>query len=180
MGLRFTINKRNAFEIENIFRLLEEERIPRVCFYHLVYAGRGSQLLEEALPLQESRQIVDTIIDLTRDLYQRGLEKEVLTVDNHCDGPYVYLRMKRENHPRTEDVWQLLQYNGGNSSGIGIGCVSWDGSVYADQFWRHYAFGNVRERRFSDIWMDRSDPVDGQTERSQAISEGPLAPNVGG
>lgn len=159
VGLRFTINKRNAFEIEHIFRLLEEEQIPRVCFYHLVYAGRGTNLIDEALPLEKTREIVDKIIDLTHDLFQRGLPKEVLTVDNHCDGPYVYLRMLKEQNPRAADVLQLLQYNGGNSSGIGIGCVSWDGSVHPDQFWRHYSFGNVRERKFSEIWTDTSEPL---------------------
>ena len=49
--------------------------------------------------------------------------------------------------------------NQGNSSGIGIGCVSWDGAVHADQFWRHYSFGNVRERPFSEIWTDLSDEI---------------------
>jgi len=49
--------------------------------------------------------------------------------------------------------------NEGNSSGRGIGCVSWDGQVHADQFWRHHSFGNVRERPFSEIWTDMSDPL---------------------
>jgi len=40
VGLRFTINKANVGEIPRIFDLLEEKDIPRVCFYHLVYAGR--------------------------------------------------------------------------------------------------------------------------------------------
>ncbi|MCC6110027.1 MAG: SPASM domain-containing protein, partial [Denitrobacterium sp.] len=44
----------------------------------------------------------------------------------------------------------------GNSSGNGIACVSWDGEVYADQFWRHYSFGNVKDRPFSEIWSDTS------------------------
>ena len=44
VGLRFTINKRNAGEIPGIFKLLEDLEIPRVCFYHLVYSGRGSQI----------------------------------------------------------------------------------------------------------------------------------------
>src|SRR4030042_2577021 len=34
-GVRFTINRRNAQDIPGIFRLLVEEDIPRVCFYHL-------------------------------------------------------------------------------------------------------------------------------------------------
>ncbi len=162
VGLRFTINKRNASEIGKIFQLLEIEEIPRVCFYHLVYSGRGSELIEEDLSLEQTRQVLDQIIDLTDDLHKRGMPKEALTVDNHCDGPYVYLRMLKENHPRAADVLQLLQYNGGNSSGIGIGSVSWDGSVYADQFWRYHSFGNVRQRPFSEIWTDTSEPLMGK------------------
>jgi len=158
VGLRFTINKRNAGDIPDIFRLLEEENIPRVCFYHLVYTGRGSKLIKEDLRHDQTRQVVDQIIDLTADLHQRGLPKEVLTVDNHADGPYLYVRMKREHHPRADDVLELLKMNGGNSSGNGIGCVSWDGEIYADQFWRHKSFGNIREQTFSQVWTG-SDPL---------------------
>jgi len=159
VGLRFTINKRNAADIPGIFKLLEEEDIPRVCFYHLVYAGRGSKLVEEDLGHEETRRVVDQIIDLTDDLHRRGKPKEVLTVDNHADGVYLYLRLLKEDPQRAAKVLELLQMNGGNSSGNGIGCVSWDGEIYADQFWRHYSFGNVRERKFSEVWTDFSNPV---------------------
>jgi len=159
VGLRFTINKLNANQIPEIFTLLEEMDIPRVCFYHLVYAGRGSDLIKIDLSHEESRQAVDLIIDLTKQLHDRDHPKEVLTVDNHADGPYLYLRLLKENSERAREVLELLKMNEGNSSGIGIGCVSWDGEVYADQFWRHYSFGNIRNRPFSEIWTDTSDPL---------------------
>jgi len=159
VGLRFTMNRRNAAEIPAIFDLLESHDIPRVCFYHLVYAGRGSKLMEDDLTHEETRRAVDLIIDRTADLHRRGKPKEVLTVDNHADGPYVYLRMVREGSPRAPDVLKLLEMNEGNNSGRGIGCVSWDGQVHADQFWRHYAFGNIRQRPFSAIWTDLSNPL---------------------
>jgi radical SAM protein with 4Fe4S-binding SPASM domain len=78
----------------------------------------------------------------------------VLTVDNHADGPYIYLRLLRENPELAEKVWRLLQYNEGNNSGRGIGCISWDGRVHPDQFWREHVLGNVLERPFSEIWVD--------------------------
>ena len=159
VGLRFTINKMNVKEIPGIFKLLEEENIPRVCFYHLVYAGRGSKIRDEDLDAAACRSTVDQIIDLTADLHARGIAKEVLTVDNHADGVYLYLRMVKEGNPNAGKVLDLLKMNGGNSSGVGIGCVSWDGSVYADQFWRHYSFGNVKERSFKDIWTDTSNEL---------------------
>jgi 12,18-didecarboxysiroheme deacetylase len=159
VGLRFTINRLNSDQVSPIFDLLQIEDIPRVCFYHLVYAGRGSQLIQEDLDHQETRNIVDLIIDRTKDCFAAGQEKEVLTVDNHADGPYVYLRLLKEGSSRASEVLDLLKMNEGNSSGRGIGCVSWDGQVHADQFWRHYSFGNVHQRPFSEIWEDLSNPL---------------------
>jgi 12,18-didecarboxysiroheme deacetylase len=157
VGLRFTINRRNFEDIPGIFDLVEEKTIPRICFYHLVYAGRGTDLINEDLDHQRTREVVDLILNRTKMLHDKGQAVEVLTVDNHADGPYTYLRLTEENPGRAAEVLQLLQMNEGNNSGRGIGCVSWDGSVHADQFWRHLSFGNVRKRPFSRIWTDPSD-----------------------
>ncbi len=159
VGLRFTINKRNFKDIPGIFDLVEEKRIPRICFYHLVYAGRGTDLINEDLDHSRTREVVDLILDRTRMLHDKGQPVEVLTVDNHADGPYTYMRLMKEDPKRAAEVLQLLQMNEGNNSGRGIGCVSWDGSVHADQFWRHHSFGNVRQRPFSEIWTDPSDEL---------------------
>lgn len=156
VGLRFTINKRNAPEVPHLFRLIEDMEIPRICFYHLVYSGRGSELIKEDLNHQETRDIVDLIMDETRSLFEKGKPKEVLTVDNHADGPHVYYRLLKEDPARAKEVLELLKMNEGNSSGRGIGCISWDGQVHADQFMRHITFGNVLERPFSEIWMDEN------------------------
>jgi len=172
VGLRFTIFKGNAQEVAPLFDIVEQEEIDRVCFYHLVYSGRGSALIQEDLTHEETRQVVDLIIDRTYDLFKRGKPKEVLTVDNHADGPYIYLRMLRENNPRAEEVLELLKMNEGNSSGVGIGCVSWDGEVHADQFWRQHSFGNVKQRPFSEIWMDTSNPLMAKLKQKKKYVKG--------
>lgn len=159
VGIRFTINRKNFSDIPALFELIEKENIPRACFYHLVYSGRGSLLIDEDLSHGETRKVVDLIMDRTRDLFERGKPKELLTVDNHADGPYVYMRLSREDPARAAEALSLLMVNEGNSSGNGIGCVSWDGEVYADQFWRGISFGNVRKRPFSEIWMDTSNEL---------------------
>ena len=159
VGLRFTMNKLNVEQVPGIFDLVEEMNIERICFYHLVYSGRGSDLIDQDLSHDETRQIVDLIMDRTRDMYNRGVKKEVLTVDNHADGPYLYLRMLKENNPRVGEVLELLKMNGGNSSGQGIGCINWDGSVYADQFWRQHSFGTILSMPFSHIWSDLTNPL---------------------
>lgn len=160
VGLRFTMTRQNAGEIDGIFDLVEREGIPRVCFYHLVYTGRGSGMLAQSrMSPAETRDAVDRIMARTRALHASGRAVEVLTVDNHADGPYLYLRLLKENPARAAQALALLEMNGGNGSGVGIGCVSWDGSVHPDQFWRHASLGNVRQRPFSAIWTDPAQPL---------------------
>lgn len=154
VGLRFTMTRRNVRDVAGIFDLIRAEGLPRVCFYHLVYAGRGSALIQEGLGHAVARATVTQIMDLTRALHAEGRKVEVLTVDNHCDAPYLYMRLRAEDAARADAVLELLRMNGGNNSGVGIGCVSWDGAVHPDQFWRHATLGNVRERPFSAIWSD--------------------------
>lgn len=175
VGLRFTVNKANVEEIPKIFDLLEERDIPRVCFYHLVYAGRGSKLVEDDLTHEETRASLDLIMDRTRRLHEKGIPKEVLTVDNHADGPYLYMRLRNEDPERAQEVLKLLEMNEGNSSGHGFGCISWNGDVHADQFWRHYKFGNVRQRPFSEIWADTSEPLLGKLKEKKKYVTGRCA-----
>ena len=146
VGLRVTLTRFNVSAVPDIFKLMRDENIPRICLYHLVYAGRGSEMASCDLSAQERRAALDVIIEETERSFAMGAPVEVLTVDNHCDGPYLY--MKRPS----QRVMNLLRINGGNSSGEGIACISWDGTVYPDQFWRNHPLGNVKVRPFSEIW----------------------------
>ncbi len=160
VGLRFTINKSNVNDLDDIFDFIEREQIDRACFYHLVYAGRGEKMVDEDVTPEESRHAMDTIVRRTRDYEARGLEKEILTVDNHCDGVYLYLTAKRGgDEALASRIWELISMNGGNRSGIAFGEVDPEGNVHPDQFTQYYTFGNVRERSFGDIWRDESNPV---------------------
>ncbi len=172
VGLRLTLTKRNLGDLEGIFQLVERENIRRVCFYHLVYSGRGGRLREEDISHQETRHAVDMIMDWALSCHRKGLEKDILTVDNHADGVYLYLRMVRERPSDAEQVRQLLLWNGGNSSGIGIANIDSQGNVHADQFWQDYSFGNVRERKFGDIWTDTNDPLMAKLKNRKSFLKG--------
>ncbi len=171
VGLRFTINHHNIQELDRIFDFIEEKGINRVCFYHLVYSGRGNAMMDEDVTPQQSRMAMDTIIRRTRDFEERGLEKEILTVDNHCDGVYMYLQALKEG--RTELAEQMLKFismNGGNRSGMAFAEVDPLGYVHPDQFTQHHTFGNVRERKFGDIWTDMTHPIlAGLKDRKQLL-----------
>lgn len=161
VGLRLTLTERNFLDLHGIFDFIEKEQINRACFYHLVYSGRGSAISKDDLTHTESRKAMDIILERTKDYFDRNLDINILTVDNHVDGVYTYLKMKEKNMPEAEDIYSMLKWNGGaaNSSGVGIGNIDFFGNVHPDQFWQDYSFGNIRERNFGDIWMDESDPI---------------------
>ncbi|MBN1817590.1 MAG: radical SAM protein [Sedimentisphaerales bacterium] len=161
VGLRLTLTRRNAQDVEALFDFFEAEGIERACFYHLVPSGRGGQIAAEDLTHAQSRQAIETILAKTRRLKEMGRTTDILTVDNHVDGVYLYRKLLQEDASQAEAVWKLLAWNGGgmNSSGVGIGCIDFHGNVHPDQFWGHYTIGNVHDRPFSEIWMDQSDPL---------------------
>lgn len=160
VGLRFTITKHNYREIlPFVFDFLIQENIPRCCFYHLVYAGRGSALIEQDVPKPEKRELIRDICRKTKEHADNGRVIELLTVDMQPDGPFIYLQLLEENPELAEKTMSLLQRNRGSASGQRIACVDHLGNVHPDQFWRHYTFGNVRERPFSEIWSDTTDPL---------------------
>jgi len=158
-GLRLTLTRSNVRDLPGIFDMIKDLRIPRACFYHLVYTGRGSEIAWDDLTHEESRAAVDLIMERTARFAAEGVDTEILTVDNHCDGPYIYMRLLREDPERAEQAMELLKKNGGNASGIAIACIDNVGDVHPDQFWRECVLGNVRESPFSGIWSDESNSI---------------------
>jgi radical SAM protein with 4Fe4S-binding SPASM domain len=180
VGLRLTLTRHNFMNLHGIFDFIEREQIDRACFYHLVYSGRGGQIAEDDLSREETRQALDIILERTEDFHKRGLNKEILTVDNHVDGIYLYLKLLGKDPARADQVLKLLTWNGGGmySSGVGIGDIDFQGNVHADQFWMHYSFGNVRQRPFSQIWTDTSDPLMAGLKNRRAKIKGRCAPGI--
>jgi radical SAM protein with 4Fe4S-binding SPASM domain len=158
-GLRFTVTNYNYKDVPQIFDFVEAEQIPRVCFYHLAYAGRGTSITSNDLTHKQTREFMDYILKKAETFHGKGLNTEILTVDNHADAAYLYLKLKEKDLEKAEEALKLLRLNGGNSSGVGIACVDFNGYVHPDQFWQYYSLGNVRTRRFSEIWADNSQPL---------------------
>ncbi len=161
IGLRLTLTKKNVQDLESLFDFFESQQIERACFYHFVPSGRGGAMADEDLTHAQSRRAVEMILAKTRLFKQAGRTTDILTVDNHVDGVYVYLKLKQEDSGRADEVWKLLVWNGGGmySSGVGIGCMDFYGKVHPDQFWWHYDLGDVRDRPFSKIWVDTGNPL---------------------
>jgi radical SAM protein with 4Fe4S-binding SPASM domain len=161
IGLRLTLTKKNVQDLEGLFDFFEAKHIERACFYHFVPSGRGGAMADEDLTHAQSRDAVETILAKTKLFKQAGRTTDILTVDNHVDGVYVYLKLRQEDSKHANEVWKLLTWNGGGmySSGVGIGCIDFHGKVHPDQFWWHYDLGDVRKRPFSQTWMDTGEPL---------------------
>jgi radical SAM protein with 4Fe4S-binding SPASM domain len=156
-GLRFTITKQNADKIPAVFDIAASAGIRRICFYHLVKAGRAKSLNNYTLTPQQTRHAVDTIIEKTGEFVQKKLVDEVLTVGNHADGPYLLIRVTSDEQRATAK--QLLLVAGGSKTGEKITSVSWDGSVHPDQFWWNYSLGNIKNKTFKEIWGNPDEQV---------------------
>jgi len=159
VGLRMTLSRYNFEELGRILDLVEREDIPRVCFYHLVYAGRGLDQSAADLTHEQTRRALDLIFARVRSFAERGLHKEVLTVDNHADGVYLYLQLRREDPARARRVLERLRAAGGNRSGMAIAAVGHLGDVFPDQFSGNHPLGNVTERPFPEIWSADDQPL---------------------
>ena len=153
VSLRFTVTQHNIQDLGKVFDFLEQRNLPRMCVYHLVYSGRGSDIMSDDVERKFSRMVVDQIIDRALYFHNHGMEKDLLTIDNHCDGPYLIIKLReRGQHKLADDIYQLLLKQGGNRSGIGFGDVDNLGNVHADQFSWDYAWGNVKQKTFRQIW----------------------------
>jgi len=153
VGLRFTLTRYNFKDLPEIFSLAERERVHRFCIYHLAYVGRGSNIREMDLSHLEKRRALELIWRKTKDFLKKKLNIEVLTVNNHADGAWVYLKLKELNPQRAHLAWEILKAQGGNSAGIKIASVDDCGNIYADQFLRRYPLGNIRIKKFSQAWL---------------------------
>lgn len=155
-GVRFTVNRTNVNDLPAVIDAVVDRGIPRFCMYHLVYAGRGEKMIDLDTDLSQKREVMEFIARRTRELHAAGTKLEILTVDNHADGVYIYRQVEANEPERAEEVKRLLEMHGGCSAGQKISNVDPRGDVHPCQFWPHVTLGNVRQRPFSDIWRDES------------------------
>ncbi|MGH7484337.1 MAG: radical SAM protein, partial [bacterium] len=134
VGLRFTLTSQNVADIDNIFKVVEDEEIGRLCIYHLVYSGRGAYLSGIDLPNDQKRVFMDKLIRQVDKWNAEGREVEVMTVDNHADGPFIYLWLLENDPLRAPQAYDLVMRNGGNRTGVAIGAIDSFGFVHPDQF----------------------------------------------
>ena len=159
VGIRFTLTRDNAQELPALLDLMQEEEIDKFYLSHLNYAGRGNKNRGDDAHLGMTRRAMDLLFDTCWDLTRRGVPKEFVTGNNDADGVYLLFWVRRHFPELVEHVRGKLAQWGGNASGVNVANIDNLGNVHPDTMWWHYSLGNVRERPFSEIWTDLSDPV---------------------
>ncbi len=170
VGVRFTMTDDNATELPDLLDLVEREGFSKFYLSHLVYAGRGNKNRGDDAGWDTTRAAMDLLIARAWDWAQGGREIEVVTGNNDADAVYLLHWAERMTRDRVPHLRARLAQWGGNSSGVNIANIDNLGNVHPDTMWWHYSLGNVRERPFSQIWTDVSDPLmAGLKRRPRAI-----------
>ena len=159
VGIRFTLTQDNAQDLPALLQLMEDEQLDKFYLSHLNYAGRGNTNRKHDAVHQTTRQAMDLLFDTCWRYQQAGLHKEFVTGNNDADGVYLLMWIRKHFPAMEAHMRAKLAQWGGNSSGVNIANIDNLGNVHPDTFWWNYTLGNVKERPFSDIWPDTTDPL---------------------
>jgi Fe-coproporphyrin III synthase len=158
-GIRYTLTQDNADDFEAMLQLMDDEDIDKFYLSHLNYGGRGNRNRKDDAEFQLTRRVMDALFEKSLTWERQGLHREVVTGNNDADAVYFLHWVKRRFPERAEHIQAKLQQWGGNASGVNVANIDNLGNVHPDTFWWHYGLGNVRQRPFSEIWQDVSDPL---------------------
>ena len=159
VGLRYTMTSLNAHDFAPLLDLMREEQVDKFYFSHLNYAGRGNIHRGKDAQFQATRDALDLLFERAWQAARDGLDEEYVTGNNDADGPYL-LQWVQVRFPQwAPQLRERLVAWGGNSSGVNVANIDNLGHVHPDTMWWHHKLGDVRERPFSEIWSDTSEPL---------------------
>jgi len=158
-GIRYTLTKDNVDDFPAMLQLMDDENIDKFYLSHLNYGGRGNKNRKSDAEFKMTRDVMDQLFEQCLQWEKQGAEREIVTGNNDADAVY-FLHWVKKNYPeRAEHIEAKLQQWGGNSSGVNVANIDNLGNVHPDTFWWNHNLGNVKDRDFSEIWQDLSDPL---------------------
>lgn len=159
VGLRFTLTRDNHGDLPALIDLMRKEDVDKFYLSHLNYAGRGNRNRKDDAHLAMTREAMRTLIAAALDDIAVGRDSEFVTGNNDADGVFLLHWVRRHMPDKAGRLESMLRRWGGNSSGVNIANIDNLGNVHPDTMWWDYSLGNVRERPFSEIWEDTSEPL---------------------
>lgn len=159
VGMRFTLTSDNAADLPELLQLMDREGIDKFYLSHLNYAGRGNKNRKDDAHHQMTRDAMDLLFETCLEDVRQGRKREFVTGNNDADGVYL-LQWAHGRFPAQHAYLEaLLERWGGNATGVNVANIDNLGKVHPDTMWWNYDLGDVRERPFSEIWLDTSDPL---------------------
>lgn len=159
VGLRFCPTQDTAADLPGLLDLADAEDIDKLYVTHLNYAGRGNHNRRSDAHHALTRDVMDLLFDrCVRDV-RAGRSREYVTGNNDADGVYLLKWTERRFPEQVPVLRGMLERWGGNASGVNVANIDNLGNVHPDTMWWTHTLGNVRDRLFSDIWQDTTDPL---------------------
>ena len=159
VGLRYTMTAMNGHDLPALLDLMQEVGAHKFYFSHLNYAGRGNIHRGKDAHHQATRAAMDMLFDRAWAAAQAGSMDDYVSGNNDADGAYLLQWVQAHLPQWVEPLRARLIAWGGNASGQQIANIDNLGHVHPDTMWWHHDLGCVRERPFSQIWNDTSDPL---------------------
>lgn len=159
VGIRFTLTQSNAHDFPAMLQLMDDYNIDKFYLSHLNYGGRGNKNRSNDAHFTMTREAMDLLFDTCYRWELEGKEREFVTGNNDADAVYFLHWVSAHFPEKAAHIQAKLQQWGGNASGVNVANIDNTGNVHPDTFWWHYTLGNVKERPFSKIWQDISDPL---------------------
>lgn len=172
VGLRFTLTQDNAQDLPALLKLMDEEGLEKFYLSHLNYAGRGYTHRGDDAGHRITRDALELLFTTAWQDAQRGGSRDFVTGNNDADGVYLLRWLGVRRPDLTPRLAGLLEHWGGNASGVNIANIDSQGQVHPDSMWWDYGLGSVKERPFSAIWSDLSDPLMAGLKQRQRPLEG--------
>ena len=158
-GIRFTLTQDNVDDFPAMLKLMDDEDIDKFYLSHLNYGGRGNKNRKNDAVFQMTRDVMDQLFEACVNWEKEGISREIVTGNNDADAVYFLHWVKKHFPVQVKPIKAKLEQWGGNASGVNVANIDNLGNVHPDTFWWHYNLGNIKERPFSTIWQDKSDPL---------------------
>ena len=159
VGLRTTLTQHNHAQLPALLDLMREYDIQKYYLSHLNYSGRGQRTAKIDAEHAMTRAAMALIFERAWDDVKAGRESDFVSGNNDADA-VLLLQWVQAHLPQHADAMHaMLRQWGGNASGAGVANIDNLGNVHPDTYWWHHTVGNVRQRRFRDIWLDQPDPL---------------------
>jgi heme d1 biosynthesis radical SAM protein NirJ len=158
-GIRYTLTQDNVQDFPAMLQLMDDEDIDKFYLSHLNYGGRGNKNRKSDAFFDMTRDVMDQLFEQCLQWEKQGAAREIVTGNNDADAVY-FLHWVAKNYPnRVEHIKTKLEQWGGNASGVNVANIDNLGNVHPDTFWWQHNLGNVKDRPFSEIWLDTSDDL---------------------